>query len=88
MVDEKLKTHDKIRFLAYLGPEFEGYEAGAMWQDTKMGFEHLKAWEKIAVVTDANSIKDAVRIFCFLVPGKVKLFDNSELPQAEKWIAE
>ena len=87
-VDAKLKTHDKIRFLAYLGPEFDGYDAGAMWQDTKLGMEHLKAWEKIAVVTDAHKIKDAVKMFRFLVPGKVKLFSNDEMAQAEEWLAE
>ena len=45
-VEEKLKAFPKVRLLYHLGSEFTGYDMEAMWDDAKIGFKHLKAWEK------------------------------------------
>jgi hypothetical protein len=92
-VKEKLKHHDKVRLLYHLGDEFEKFEVGAMWDDAKVGLAHITEWEKIAIVTDVNWIQQAGKIFGFAietmsVPGDVKIFHNSELDDAIKWISE
>ena len=92
-VQEKLKHHDKVRLLYHLGDEFEKFEVGAMWDDAKVGLAHITEWEKIAIVTDVNWIQQAGKIFGFAietmsVPGDVKIFHNSELEDAIKWISE
>jgi hypothetical protein len=92
-VEEKLKHHDKVRLLYHLGDEFEKFEVGAMWDDAKVGLAHITEWEKIAIVTDVNWIQQAGKIFGFAietmsVPGDVKIFHNSELEDAIKWICE
>ena len=92
-VEKKLKSHEKVRLLYHLGDEFEGFEAGAMWDDAKVGLAHITNWEKIAIVTDVNWIKKAGRIFGFAietmsVSGHVKVFKNAELDQAKEWIGE
>ncbi len=92
-VEEKLKHHDKVRLLYHLGDEFERFEVGAMWDDAKVGLAHITEWEKIAIVTDVNWIQQAGKIFGFAietmsVPGDVKIFHNSELDDAIKWISE
>ncbi len=92
-VEEKLKNNDKVRLLYHLGNEFGGFEAGAMWDDAKVGLAHITEWEKIAIVTDVNWIKEAGKIFRFaneslLVTGQVKVFSNEELDIAITWIEE
>ena len=92
-VEEKLKKHEKVRLLYHLGDEFEKFEAGAMWDDAKVGLGHITNWEKIAIVTDVNWIEQAGKIFGFAietmsVSGDVKVFHNSELEEAIKWIGE
>ncbi len=92
-VEEKLKTHEKIRLLYHLGEDFKRFEAGAMWDDAKVGLAHITEWEKIAIVTDVNWIQQAGKIFGFAidtmeVPGDVKVFHNNELEQAVQWIGE
>ena len=32
--------------------EFDGLEAGAVWQDLKTGIKDWSAWERVALVTD------------------------------------
>jgi hypothetical protein len=87
-IESALKTHGTVRVFYQLGPAFTGFTAGAMWDDMKLGMAHLKAWEKIAVVTDLAWVADATRIFQFVIPCPVKVFSNSEFAEAARWIAE
>lgn len=92
-VEEKLKTHDKIRLLYHIGKEFKSFAAGAMWDDTKVGLAHITEWEKIAIVTDENWIRQAGKIFgmamdTMSIPGDVKVFHNNEFDKAVEWIGE
>jgi hypothetical protein len=67
--------------------DFAGIDPGAMWEDFKVGMEHLTRWERVAVVTDVEWIKQTIRFFSFLMPGTMKLFPTSEATQAREWIA-
>jgi hypothetical protein len=86
-IESKLKESGKVRILYHIGPKFSGFTAGAMWDDAKVGLAHLRAWEKIAIVTDVDWIRGAVGIFRFLIPCPVKMFSNSEFAEAKVWIA-
>jgi len=86
-IESKLEEHGKVRILYHIGPKFSGFTAGAMWDDAKVGLAHLRAWEKIAIVTDVDWIRGAVGIFRFLIPCPVKMFSNSEFAEAKDWIA-
>ncbi len=44
-IDDRLSRHDKIRLVFVLGPEFERYEAGALWEDTKLGMKTFTSYE-------------------------------------------
>ncbi|HKK14495.1 MAG TPA: STAS/SEC14 domain-containing protein, partial [Gammaproteobacteria bacterium] len=58
-VEAAIARAGKIRFLYHLGEDFSGFEAGAMWDDARLGLKHLSAWERIAVVTDVDWIRAA-----------------------------
>ena len=83
-----LEKQDKVRALALFGPEFDGYEAEAMWDDAKVGMKHYTGWEKIAIVTDVEWMTRSVKVFGFLVPGEIKLFGNDQLDEAKAWVVE
>ena len=76
----------KVRFLYHLGEDFSGFEAAAMWDDTKLGLKHLSGWERMAVVSDVEWIRAAIRIFGLAIPGHIRVFHNSELTEAKQWI--
>jgi hypothetical protein len=86
-IESALQKHKRIRLLYHLTTDFEGFTTGAMWDEAKIGLAHLKAWERIAVVTDVHWVANATRMFAFLMPGLVKVFSNDEQSDAEKWIA-
>lgn len=86
-VDAALEGNDKLSLLYVLGDEFSGYDAGAMWQDTKLGATHLTSWERIALVTDHETYGHMARAFGFLIPAHVRVFATAELDDAKAWVA-
>src|SRR5215475_7114913 len=58
-------------------------EAGAMWQDAKLGFDlgvrHHGEWQRSAIVTDIEWMARATRLFAWMIPGEARVFGLSEL---------
>ena len=86
-VEALFARQPKARFLYHLGQEFTGFEAGAMWDDTKLGLRHLSGWEKMAIVSDVDWVRGAVRVFGIAIPGQLRVFHNREFDDAMRWIA-
>jgi hypothetical protein len=86
-VEKVLARHNRVRLYYEIATDFTGIDPGAMWEDFKVGIEHLTRWERIAVVTDVEWIRHTIRLFGFLMPGTVKLFPTSEAARARSWIA-
>ena len=82
-----LGRHKKVRLYYELGADFAAVEPGAVWEDFKVGVEHISRWERIAVVTDVEWIRFAVNIFRFLVPGDARVFATAQAAEARRWIA-
>ena len=87
-VEEVLKEQGKIRLYYQIDPDFSGIEPGAMWDDFKVGMEHLLRWERIAVITDVDWIRYTLRAFSFVIPGVAKMFRVDEKAKAREWILE
>lgn len=87
-VEAAFARHEKLRFLYHLGRDFTGFEAGAIWDDTRLGLKHLLGWAKIAVVSDMDWIRVTTRAFGFAMPGHARVFRDSELSEAMRWVAE
>jgi hypothetical protein len=82
-----LSKQRKVRLLYHLGEDFSGFETAAMWEDTKIGLKHLASWDRIAVVTDVEWIRAAMKVFGFLLHGHVRVFQNEELTSAREWVS-
>ena len=86
-IERALQTHGKISCYYELGSEFSGMEAGAIWEDTLIGFEHLAQWDRVAAVTDVSWISHALSAFRFLMPGRLKVFATEEAQAAKSWVS-
>jgi hypothetical protein len=87
-IDKAVEEHGKVRVLYVLGPEFEDYEGGAMFQDAKLGAAHPFSFERCALVTDARWAGPALRVFSGLWPGVFRAFPSAELEAAKSWLTE
>jgi hypothetical protein len=77
----------EIRLVYVLGSRFDGYSAGAGWQDARLGAAHHQAWKRVALVSDVDWISHLASVFGWMIPGDFELFGLSELPQAIAWAA-
>ena len=83
---ERAAAKGEIRFLIVI-PEFGGMTGGAVWQDLKLGVEHLRKWKRIALVTDIEWMTRVTDLFGWMTPGDVKTFPVAKRDEAIAWVA-
>lgn len=76
-----------VRLLYVLGEDFDSYSPGAVWSDTRLWAGHMNAWERVAVVTDADWVEKAVKAFGWLMHGRIRVFEDDEVDDAKQWLA-
>jgi SpoIIAA-like len=80
----------EVRMLFVLS-DFEELEPRAWLEDAKTGLElgFLKhsAWKRSAIVSDAEWVKKAFRMFAWMTPGEVKVFDLDQEDEAKAWVS-
>ena len=78
----------KIRLLYLLGAEARDVEGDAVTADTGFRARHATSFERVAVVSDEDWMRPAVRALSALLPGKAKAFRVHDLAAAKAWLAE
>ncbi|MFC4762043.1 SpoIIAA family protein [Dyella koreensis] len=78
----------KLRVIFHIDKDFTGFDAGAMWDDVKLGFRHFSGWERVALVTDVGWLRALSKALGFLTPAKFRLFQDAELQEARNWVSE
>ena len=66
---ERAAATGEVRFVIVMR-DFDGMSGGAVWQDLKVGIEHLRAWKRIALVTDIEWMRDLTSLFGWMTPGR------------------
>lgn len=85
-VEGAIRKEGKVKLLYVLGPDFQGFSAGAAWDDAKLGLMHLGDFARVAVVTDIEWVRMGMKMFAPMMRGPVHVFDVSELEKAKGWI--
>jgi hypothetical protein len=75
----------------YLIEDLEDMDAGALWEDTSLGFDlgvrHRGDWGRSAIVTDISWMVHAMKVFAWMVPGETRVYPVAELAAAKAWVA-
>ncbi|MFZ0614092.1 MAG: STAS/SEC14 domain-containing protein [Desulfobacterales bacterium] len=82
-----MENSAKIRLVVEL-LDFEGWTAGALWEDTKFAARHFSDIDRLAVVGD---MRWEMGITVFVKPftsAEVRYFDMKDLDQAQHWVRE
>ena len=77
----------KIRLLYLLGPELREYEGDTLAEEMKFAARHPTQYERVAVVSDEDWLRPALRVLSVLVPGQLRAFPVSRLAAAREWLA-
>ncbi len=84
---EEAAANGEVRFVIVMN-DFGGMTGGALWQDLRLGIEHLRAWKRIALVTDIEWMHRMTDLFGWMTPGETKTFSIAERTSAIAWAAE
>ena len=84
----EMASGEKVRLLYLFGPEAREIEGDAMSADTGFRARHATSFERVAVVSDEDGMRPALRALSFLLPGKARGFPVHDLPAAKSWLAE
>lgn len=88
LIEERISAQGKVKLLYWCGPEFEGFSAGAMWDDARFGLTHLGDFSKMAVVSDIGWVRQSAKLFAPFVRAPVQVFHDADIEQAKRWIIE
>jgi hypothetical protein len=84
-VERLVEAHGKVRILVETH-DFQGWDAGALWEDIKFSVRHFSSIERLAIVGE-KAWEQGMAVFCKpFTTATVKYFDHSELAEARKWI--
>ncbi len=81
-----VRQHGKLRLLFDMS-NFHGWDAGAAWEDFKLGIEHFADIESIAMVGE-KKWQHGMAMFCKPFTKAIKYFDHTDIAEARKWLSE
>lgn len=79
-----IEKHGKLDVLFEMN-DFQGWTAGALWEDTKFALHHFKDIERLAVVGEKKWQKDMATFIKPFTKATVRYFDHTEAFKAREW---
>ncbi len=85
--DRLVSQNGKLRVLFDMS-DFHGWEAGALWTDTKFAVKHFSDIERLAMVGD-KKWQHGMAAFCKpFTKATVRYFDQAQAVEARTWLTE
>ena len=83
--DRLVSLYGKLRVLLVM-KDFHGWEASALWTDTKFALKHFGDLERVAMVGD-KKWQHGMTTFCKpFTKATLRYFDLTEVAQARVWL--
>jgi len=78
----------KVRLLYLIGPQAADVDDDVVEAGAEFRARHLDLFERVAVVSDEDWMRPALRVLSVLLPGKVRGYAVRDLADAKRWVAE
>jgi hypothetical protein len=88
LLRQEIAAGRNVRLLYLIGTAAHEVEGDAMSADTGFRVRHATSYERVAVVSDEDWIRPALRALSFLLPGKAQGFRVRDLAEAKAWLAQ
>ncbi|MEO8875111.1 MAG: STAS/SEC14 domain-containing protein [Polyangiaceae bacterium] len=87
LLEDARRDGRRVRFLYEIAADFEGFTAGAAWDDARIGIRYMQRFAACAVVTDIGWMREATRFAGAFMPCPMRAFTNAERENAISWLA-
>jgi hypothetical protein len=85
---QEIAAGRNVRLLYLIGAEAREVEGDAMGADAGFRVRHATSYERVAVVSDEDWMRPALRALSFMLPGKARGFRVRDLAEAKAWLVE
>ena len=85
---QEIAAGRKVRMLYQLGADARDVEGEAVAADAGFRARHATSFDRVAVVSDEDWLRPAVRALSFMLPGSAKAFHVRDLEAAKAWLVE
>jgi SpoIIAA-like len=85
---QEIAEEREVRLLYLIGAGARELEGDAMRADAGFRVRHATSYERVAVVSDEDWMRPALRALSFLLPGKARSFRVRDLEEAKAWLTE
>jgi hypothetical protein len=82
--DEVLQDHEAINLLVRV-EDFEGFTAGALWQDLKFDLSHLGQIRRLAIAGETRLQETVSRFSVPFTKAEIRFFGPDEPDAARQW---
>jgi len=69
-IEAAFAINRKLRLLYHVGPEFTGFDPGAVWEDVQLGFRHFSGWDRAAFTPEAPAWAAGLPVAAKLSTGR------------------
>lgn len=80
-----VEKHGKLNILVEL-VDFEGWDAGGLWEDLKFDAKHFNDVKRLALVGDKTWEKFMAKVCKPFTSAEVKYFEPEQIADARTWI--
>ena len=90
LLDEARRDGRRIRLLVRIGPEYQGFTAGVVWEKAEAGLgtpSLLRLFDGYALVTDLGWLREWTHIMGFLMPFPLRVFGLDQGDEATAWLS-
>jgi hypothetical protein len=86
LLRKQIADGHKVRMLYLLGARTREVEGDAVKAAGEFRARHATSFDRVAVVSDEDWVRPALRALSFLLPGKARGFPTRELEEAKGWL--
>lgn len=86
-INKLAESQQSLNYIVVLKSGLGSFTAGVWWEDFKLALKHYTKWNKVAIVTDEQSVRTLTNLFGFGFPGKHKIFNLNGFDNAVFWVS-
>jgi hypothetical protein len=90
-LEDAVERGEQLRVLIHFDTAVGDLGPGALGEDLRtgwtMGVRHRAAWERTALVSDADWLRRAGAALAWLAPGELRVFASEAWDEARSWVA-
>lgn len=87
VINDLVNKYNELNYLMLIDTPLSNFSGGAWMEDILLGFSKLTKWNRVAILTDMDTVNWFTDVFSYLVPGEYKGFYPEQLPAAIEWLS-